>query len=943
MRTGSRALFCAALAVALYACDDASSDDRATTSDALGEVDGGVDDGGLGDAGDDGATEPQPAVPPDYAEYQHHPAPPTILRDVAMVDDDAEFVHPYVPGHRTTMDGRVAIRVQGGPPGTERIATNLSFFLFVPERLETPIMPGPAGARILAETEPFDVLFPPALDERVDRLGHHAICDPTMEFAVEGERTNPYPCGPDERHDCYDITVVSSTSPGVGARLWGTPVTIEVENPKTPEARIIDATLGEPVAGVEIPLTGEWTEPAVTIDGRLLTGRWGRAPRSWTNPNTGESMIRPWDLAYSVLPEDAEPCDVTGWTEFHPMSHAPYDPRMVDRYGLAAYPFRDSEGEPIPDGEDLGGTYPWVDREGANVFMAAVPGRLVEQSEEKFPRRCVHEGCEGFLENTDWDRGFMVAGLWTHGKFVHLDAMINNMDWAVGVTPASHFWVDLYRDAQGEPVPVRFGGGRFIDSVRYAGGPYPPGYTHNANILDSLQHLPNHVPEARPVTPRDVVWVMSTGIATDEVAFDDFLDPNALIVSNMQGSITQVYTDDGRSTSFPRYWNGQLRRLTLNIPVAGAFVLEPDVDDEVHVQNAATSLDWNVPPYGHVEAGRGRIEPVALGGITGKGFWMSDSEITYPIPAQDRPVDESDWYAGVFLDSRADEARVVARFPDGTALHLERTDTVRYVVDGTIVREVSIPPSDGWFHLGLELRDRNRHVTLVHNGFAIDRFESERPLFVPTEGDLVLGSIGPDEDGFEGFRGWIDEFKVFAYVPDPEVVCNHAHGTLVEVIDDDELLRLGTCYPGWAHQRVADAAGSDGRWFACWHDHSADYAAHLANIPDGAVSLREAITFPEGPIRVGAPRPDSTQNAFCRSCHTDQGLGGLSTDALVYDPDTLAEDDLRRQPLQPPRRVFGNVPAGWIPADEAPGSPDEHLQAPPGGLVIDHWVLPSVE
>ena len=54
------------------------------------------------------------------------------------------------------------------------------------------------------------------------------------------------------------------------------------------------------------------------------------------------------------------------------------------------------------------------------------------------PRRCVTAGCEGYLENTDWDRGFMVAGAWTHGKFVLLDAMINNQDWAVGVTPAAH-------------------------------------------------------------------------------------------------------------------------------------------------------------------------------------------------------------------------------------------------------------------------------------------------------------------------------------------------------------------------------------------------------------------------------------------------------------------------------------------------------------------------
>ena len=52
-------------------------------------------------------------------------------------------------------------------------------------------------------------------------------------------------------------------------------------------------------------------EVAVTIDGRLLTGRLGGAARYWTNPNTGEEIVRSYDLMYSVLPDEAEPCDIT--------------------------------------------------------------------------------------------------------------------------------------------------------------------------------------------------------------------------------------------------------------------------------------------------------------------------------------------------------------------------------------------------------------------------------------------------------------------------------------------------------------------------------------------------------------------------------------------------------------------------------------------------------
>lgn len=889
------------------------------------------------------------APPPDYTlsaqAYDPHPQVPAILRDVALIDDDARFTAPFVPGHRTTMDGRVALRVQGGPPGTTQLAQNLSFYLFVPEKLDAPVLDGPAGATILADTEPFDVVFPPALDPEVERLGHHAICDPTTEFPVAGERPNPYPCGNDGRNDCYDITVVSSTSPGLDAQMWGTPVTVEIEAPKTRDARIVDVRLGEPVAGTVIRSMTEFTEPAVTLDGRLLTGRLGRFPRRWINPVTGERKTRQYDLAYALLPDDAEPCDVTGWTDFHPMSHAPFDPRMIGRYGLAAYPFRDSEGNLIPDGEDLGGTYPWVDREGANVFMAAVHGRIVEQSEEKYPRRCVTPGCEDFMENTDWDRGYLVAGLWTHGKFVQVDGMINHLDWAVGVTPASHWLVDLYRDPDGNAVPVRVGSGRFIDAVRYAGGPYPAGYTHNANIVDSLQNLPNHHLHAQPTTPRDVVWLMSNGVATDEIAFDDFLDPDALIVSNMRASVTQLHDEAGASLAIPHHWNGDVRTL-LKPFVLQMYPLEPDGFEEIHLQNAATSLRWNVPAYGLVEAATGRVEPAALGGVEGKGFWLSgDNAVRYAVPDQPRDIVAEDTFVGIFVDPRAgeDEVRELLRFPDGTAVRLVGRSQLLYVVDDVVVRVVELPDTDErWIHLAWRLRDGHRDVTFLHDGFALDRWVADEPLFTMVAGDLV---VGRETAPWTGVRGWIDDLVVLAHDVDPEVACNHARGTLVRLDAAPRAWNaIAARHPRWAHDEVASAAGgSSGERFACWRDIAGDRAAHLRNLPEGTVSVRQAIHFPEGPLRAGQPRPDSSANPFCLSCHREEGLGGLSTAALEYRPEVAAEDDPRRQPLQPPRRVFGNIPAGWIPAGPGPGGPDVDLQAPPEGLVIDPWVLPEAE
>jgi hypothetical protein len=884
-----------------------------------------------------GCTSTGPGGPP-AEDYDLHPETPAIERDVAMIDDSMEWTNPFVPGFRTTQDGRIGLRVQGGKPGGERLETMLSFYLFVPEKLEEPIMPGPPGERMLATAESIDLVFPPALEEGIVRFGHHALCDPTTELPTEGERPNPQPCADTPENDCYELTVVSATSKGTSAQVWGIPVTLEVADPKTADARIVNAALGDPTEGMVIQATNELMEPNVTSDGRLMTGRVGRFMRPWTNPATGEEIFRPYDFMYSQLPEGAAPCDVTGWTELHPMSHAPYDPRMVGTYGLAAYPFRDTEGQPIPDGEDMGGTYPWVDREGANVFMTGVHGRLAEQSEEQYPRRCANAGCDEYEENTDFDRGFMVAGLWTHGKLVHLDGMINNIDWAVGVRPETHWMVDLYKNGDGTMAPVRFGAGRFIG--RFRGDVFPPGYTDNANILDSLQNLPNQFEHARPVTPRDVVWLMSTGVATDEIAFDDYLDPQALIVSNMQASITQYYDDDGESLSMPHHHNGQVREYSGPIPITAIVELQPEEFTEIHLQNAATTLAFPVPSYGEVEAGTGRTEPVALGGVHGRGFWLSgDNAIRYAVPPQDAAMAERELYVGLFVDPRTTEgaSRSLLTFPDRSQLRLVDGARAQYMSPSNVLlHEVELPAGEGFMHLGLRVSEGHQTIELLHDGFPLDRFESDEPLFAIAEGELI---VGERKERDAGVRGWIDDFVVLIHDVNPEVACNHASGTLVRVDDNGEWAAVAARYPAWAHEEAAAAAGEPtDATFACFLDLSRDYGAHLQNIPAGTEGMREAINFPEGPIRYGAPRPDSSGNGFCLSCHSAEGKAAMGLDALAFRPGVMAEDDPRRQPMQPPRRVFGNIPAGWL-----EGGPAEAMVAPPEGVVMDQWVLPHAD
>jgi hypothetical protein len=174
------------------------------------------------------------------------------------------------------------------------------------------------------------------------------------------------------------------------------------------------------------------------------------------------------------------------------------------------------------------------------------------------------------------------------------------------------------------------------------------------------------------------------------------------------------------------------------------------------------------------------------------------------------------------------------------------------------------------------------------------------------------------------------------------VACNHARGTLVRADAPGPWADLAARYPDATHAQIAAAAGeAPSARFACFHDYTDDLAANLANVPAGTTSIRGAIHAPDGPLRAGAPRPDTTANRFCLDCHTEEGRGGLGLEALAARPDLDAEHDPRRQPLQPPRRVFGNVPAGWISPGPGPGGPATHVQAPPEGLLIDRWVLPS--
>jgi hypothetical protein len=165
---------------------------------------------------------------------------------------------------------------------------------------------------------------------------------------------------------------------------------------------------------------------------------------------------------------------------------------------------------------------------------------------------------------------------------------------------------------------------------------------------------------------------------------------------------------------------------------------------------------------------------------------------------------------------------------------------------------------------------------------------------------------------YENFHGWMDEYKVFSYEPDLETSCNFANGTLVSPGNDAALNALANTYTQAMHDKVTAQLRVRGQTtypkYACYTGtYGTENMAALTTIPTGAVSLRDAVHFPEGPIFRDKPRPDSTTNTFCLSCHTNDSIvSGLSVNALKYQP-LEARLDPRRQPSQPPALITGNI------------------------------------
>ena len=911
-------------------------------------------------------TEPTPYLSVAIAPKSPAPRPPAIsagTRPVHSVDDYEFTVAPHLPPHRTTADGRIAVKVERGSGDT------VSFMLFAPEALTQPLLQGPPGiamAQSLRSVTPADLGAPPGASG-----GMGALCE---------RDDNPRPCE-DASMDCYDVTVVRYLEGG-HRQLMGTPVTISVSNPKTSQAAIDDIVADTPVFGPVLSQgSGRILEPMITRDGRLLVAR-------------GISNLTPsreGDLFYMVYPEEdengpTEPCDVTRWTaeDAHKISHAYWDPDMHKpegpRYGIAAYPLRDAQGGEIPDLDEstnqwLYVTYPWIDRDGDNFFYTSIGAALLyfedvgEVANEEFelrsryPSACydgnncpVHPDCfddlgdpdctviEGpllsnngvFIEDAGLHRGAGMAGLWTHGKMVLFDNMLNNVDYGQSGSNSTHRNVTLYRDGSGTDHHVRVGTGRDNSNS------WSDEAARNTTMIDSIENLFNYDPNLRPRSPRDVVWHMSTGKSTDEVVFDDYLDRSMLIFADMNASQSFSEAPFKALAYFDGFEVGGPGSSPVPRTNKGKGMGGPQ-----RLQNAATSTDVALVAYGKLK-GSTRIEPVALGGVVGKGLWLDGSSgAHFNLPDGSHAAD--DVHTSLFFDARETGTlmRRLVTYPDGSYAALHGASTLILVTGQGTANSVDLTgplhPAGSWNHLAWTATLDGSEVAISLNGYPLAAVSagSGEKFFRLVPGDVVLGYAGDwsePGDGAIGFRGWVDELRVRVEAPNPETICNHARGRLVQLEPGG-----GSPWHTWAgqyatHGEIASAAGLAGGEFACVHDYETADALPVSDPATVGEPIGSLIQMPEGPLTWNRPRPSSTSNEFCRSCHDGTQLLGLHLDALVEDPLLTLHEDPRRQPLQPAPVLSGNIPT------DLAGLGNPFVQTTPDTpFNLDLWLLPGDE
>lgn len=914
------------------------------------------------------------------------------------IDGQYKTTTPHLPVHDMTKDGRIGILR----------SKSSRFYVLKPERINTHLK-HPAnntmGAGVLKDADPYYSFsqnyfrnngYGNALKEYQN--SRNIICE---KFESRGH--NPKVCAGGTR-DCYDITIVSrfNHKNKTSVRFASVEARFEVSKPKTSSAKIEKVTIFKN----SIKLGPAWSvskvaEPNIVGDNRLLMTR---VHKEDLKLHDG-SVVKNVNIAYNVYPEKnakgerTEQCDVTQWTmpRWKPVAYAPYDSinQMPRRYKFARFPFRDSLGNLIPKDGVLGGSYPWMDKDAGNLFFEAFgPGNnwynwvngvirtpFDEPEVGSYDYPAAKDQFKTYEAQGARTMGISMLGFWTRGKVVLFDGQLNNVDYNFALSDRIiggnrvqvHRKVKLYGSTPKGQYYETLGAGRELGS-EVLRKEYHQFLTPNTSFLGSPENRFYYLKKAMPVTPRDVVWHFGSTRHTDEIAFDDFMSPYIVINAEMTGAVGY---QPSRETM--KHYDGFDNGIARTNKYLDRFPEEP-TGHPVLIQNSATATDnfMKLPGYGR-PIGNIRLEPIAKGGIHGKGLWLDGSAgIQFQIPDQSGAAfqldDQKTFYLGVFLDTRrptggdshyqrlvehSNGNRIVLnKYFNRNATPETNIDTVELRNANDQVLGKAVIPSalrrnhNMWTHLGVQFSGHQAPVLFV-DGMKVGLFQPQgrftvgdlKSFFRLTAGDrLALGTEGAKT---RGFRGWVDNFQVIARVPTWEEKCNYAMGTIIRVSSSNPYYYgRAKAIPKLVHEKLTRQTNSqEGSKFTCYVRYgersmqdltSNDLRAHKGNLPAGVTAVRDILTHEKRFLKYGKKRPDFSKNNFCLSCHTPKlAFTKPQLDIRALQPDPRGrnvEDDPRRQPSQPQKMIRGIIPANYF----GSGNPSSTKK---GQFKVDQFIL----
>ncbi len=777
----------------------------------------------------------------------------------------------------------------------------------------------------------------------------------------ENKVTNPTACKVKDNYasnalitgDCYDVSLLQPATKNGLSYLISSDLTVYIKDPKSLDAHVTDhggktrvfprvqdyTDIGTLYDFPSEPFTTSQSTPlkyttdceCTDIQKCRPTELFG-APTELTTTSDGKLLfVNGNGVSYAYSEGDG--CNAEEFTLFKPLSCFPMDPRVshyplaqnVREYSSGEKAFTDTQGNKIKPGEIVLGAYPWIDRDGRNIFYADIVNfrdgwKAVSQS----PAQLTEHGIDLLPDQSNIAKGngIVALGAWTQGKVIVMDNLMNSTDWTgrtsnIGRPQGGAAMNHNFKMALYQTVP------RWIRPA-------------SVSLINSAENQLNYLKGQTPTLPFDVVWNMTTTRnQNSEVIFDEYMTHNAFVVAHMNAPHTRHYQDDncGKIGAIlscsnqpddgfvPNNPGVDLQNIVVGYGPQENLSDRPDYQFQRNpkIQNASTSWPERAPfdnggPKSLRLRGGARIEPVALGGVRGKGIYLDGIndfiDMGFPKPNHD------DWFYGIWLDPRDQSTatrHTVFFWPDESWVALNG-DTL-YAYDSTTQLTHDVPLGQDlepgkYFHLGvkihhqgttqlLEVYINGTHIdsVTINNGQGFDLNFYDQSWFAV--GDPGPGFTRVDEQYRNTWKGWVDEFRIYALDEQStdhfdEFICNLAMGSLMNQNGQEVCEQLDLDAKG----HPVDTPQQNG--LTC-----ADKAHQLGTDP----SCLRASKLGIAPMDPQLPRPDFQQNHFCNTCHIDNhSMIELDVQNALFGSTTNMpnrEDDPRRQPMDWPRHVYG--------------------------------------